>query len=32
MLAVARRLKLAKHPGDVAAIAAFIEQVGPETE
>lgn len=30
MLAAARRLNLPKHPEQVAALAAFIEQIGPE--
>jgi cytochrome c2 len=30
MLAVVRRLHLAGNPGEVAALAAFIEQIGPE--
>ena len=32
MLAAVRRLHLASHPQQVAALAAFIEQVGPEPE
>lgn len=32
MLAAIARAHLARHPGDVAALAAFIEQVGPEAE
>ncbi|HTR72991.1 MAG TPA: hypothetical protein VMG80_05290 [Solirubrobacteraceae bacterium] len=32
MLAALARLHLAQHPSDVAALVAFIEQVGPETE
>jgi hypothetical protein len=32
MLAAAQRLQLARHPQQVAALAAFIEQVGPEPE
>lgn len=32
MLAALARLHLAEHPAQVAALAAFIEQVGPETE
>jgi hypothetical protein len=32
MLAALRRLRLAQRPSDVAALVAFIEQVGPETE
>ncbi|HTA34210.1 MAG TPA: hypothetical protein VK721_12375 [Solirubrobacteraceae bacterium] len=32
MLAAVARLQLAKHPQQVAALAAFIEQVGPEPE
>jgi hypothetical protein len=32
MLAAVRRLQLASHPQQVAALAAFIEQVGPEPE
>ncbi|HEY3830645.1 MAG TPA: hypothetical protein VGL57_15760 [Solirubrobacteraceae bacterium] len=31
MLAAVRRLGLARHPAAVAALAAFIEQIGPET-
>jgi hypothetical protein len=30
MLAAIRRLHLASHPGQVAALVAFIEQIGPE--
>jgi hypothetical protein len=30
MLAAIRRLHLAGHPGEVAALTAFIEQIGPE--
>jgi cytochrome c2 len=30
MLAAVRRLHLANNPGEVAALAAFIEQIGPE--
>jgi len=32
MLAAVSRLQLARHPQQVAALAAFIEQVGPEPE
>jgi hypothetical protein len=32
MLAAVRRLQLARQPQEVAALAAFIEQVGPEPE
>ncbi|HEV3033340.1 MAG TPA: hypothetical protein VGX72_01000 [Solirubrobacteraceae bacterium] len=32
MLAAVARLHLSEHPAQVAALAAFIEQVGPETE
>lgn len=32
MLAALARLRLASHPDQVASLAAFIEQVGPETE
>ncbi len=32
MLAALKRLELDAHPGQVAALAAFIEQVGPEPE
>ena len=32
MLAALRRLHLAREPRQVAALAAFIEQIGPETE
>jgi hypothetical protein len=32
MLAAVRRLNLASHPQQIAALAAFIEQVGPEPE
>ncbi len=32
MLAALARLQLAGHPAEVTALAAFIEQVGPETE
>jgi cytochrome c oxidase subunit 2 len=32
MLAAVRRLHLANHPAQVAALVAFMEQIGPETE
>jgi hypothetical protein len=32
MLAALRRLHLGEHPGQVTALAAFIEQIGPEPE
>ncbi|HTU78854.1 MAG TPA: hypothetical protein VMF09_08865 [Solirubrobacteraceae bacterium] len=32
MLAAVARLQLASHPAQLAALAAFIEQIGPETE
>jgi len=32
MLAALARLHLARHPEDVAALSAFIEQIGPEAE